>query len=50
MATTSALFAAAFGQAAGLVVWGGLLQRVSIATGFGWMSALSLRALLAGQY
>jgi hypothetical protein len=45
MASASALFGAAFGGAPRLAGYGGLLQRVSIATGFGWLSALSLRAL-----
>ena len=45
MTSTSALFGAAFGGAPRLAGHGGLLQRVSIATGFGWLSALSLRAL-----
>jgi hypothetical protein len=44
MATTFVLFSAAFGQAPALVAWGGCFQRVSIATGFGWLTALSVRA------
>ena len=36
---------AAFGGAAPLAGRGGVLQRVSIASGFGWLSALSLRVL-----
>jgi Protein of unknown function (DUF998) len=44
MATTFVLFSAAFGQAPGLVAWGRCFQRVSIATGFGWLTALSVRA------
>lgn len=43
---TSLLFGAAFGGAPRLAEHGGILQRLSIATGFGWLSALSLRALL----
>jgi Protein of unknown function (DUF998) len=43
MATSFALFSAAFGQAPGLVAWGGLLQRISITAGFGWLTALSMR-------
>jgi hypothetical protein len=39
------LFAAAFGGAPQLVRSGGLFQRISIATGFGWLSALSFRSL-----
>jgi hypothetical protein len=45
MAGTCALFGAAFGGTSTLVPRGGLFQRISIATGFGWLSALSLRAL-----
>jgi Protein of unknown function (DUF998) len=41
------LFGAAFGGAPRLIRRGGLFQRVSIITGFGWLSALSLRALRA---
>ena len=45
MAGTCVLFGAAFGGTPTLVPHGGLLQRISIATGFGWLSALSFRAL-----
>jgi hypothetical protein len=45
MAVTFVLFGAAFGQARALVRWGGLIQRVSIFSGFGWLTALSMRAL-----
>ena len=47
IAMTSAfvLFGAAFGGAPRLAGLGGVVQRVSIATGFGWLSALSLRVL-----
>jgi hypothetical protein len=45
MASASVLFGAAFGGAPRLASRGGLLQRVSITTGFAWLSALSLRAL-----
>ena len=45
MASACALFGAAFGGAPTLVPHGGLFQRISIATGFGWLSALSFRAL-----
>jgi hypothetical protein len=45
MGSATALFGAAFGGAPRLARHGGLLQRLSIATGFGWLSALSLRAL-----
>jgi hypothetical protein len=44
MASTFVLFSAAFGQTPRLIAWGGLLQRVSIITGFKWLTALSLRA------
>ncbi len=49
--TTSAfvLFAAAFGDAPLLDGRGGVMQRISITTGFGWLSALSLRALTAAR-
>ncbi len=42
------LFARAFGTA-GHAGMGGFWQRVSIATGFGWLSALSLRALISSR-
>jgi Protein of unknown function (DUF998) len=45
MAITFVLFAAAFGQAPRLAAWGGFIQRTSIATGFGWLTALFIRAL-----
>jgi hypothetical protein len=45
MASACALFGAAFGGVPTLVSRGGLFQRISIASGFGWLSALSLRAL-----
>ena len=44
MTGTSVLFGAAFGGAPRLIRRGGLLQRISITTGFAWLSALSLRA------
>jgi hypothetical protein len=44
MAVTFGLFSAAFGQARGLAAWGGLFQRASIVTGFGWLTALFVRA------
>ena len=44
MAGAFALFGAAFGGAPTLAPYGGLFQRLSIATGFGWLSALSMRA------
>jgi hypothetical protein len=39
------LFGAAFGGTPRLAANGGTFQRVSIAAGFGWLSALSIRAL-----
>ena len=45
MASACALFGAAFGGMPKLAPRGGLFQRMSIATGFGWLSALSIRAL-----
>jgi hypothetical protein len=45
MLATMALAAAGFGQSPRLVHLGGLFQRASIITGFGWLTALSARAL-----
>jgi hypothetical protein len=45
MLATMALAAAGFGQSPRLVPLGGLFQRASIITGFGWLTALSARAL-----
>lgn len=45
MLATMALAGAGFGQSPRLVNLGGLFQRASIITGFGWLSALSARAL-----
>jgi Protein of unknown function (DUF998) len=45
MAFSCGLFGAAFGGNPRLGRRGGLFQRLSIATGFGWLSALSFRAL-----
>ncbi len=45
MTSASALFGAGFGGAPPLARWGGALQSISVTTGFGWLSALSLRAL-----
>lgn len=49
VAMTSAfvLFGVAFGGAPRLAAQGGLFQRISITTGFGWLSALSLRTLIS---
>ena len=45
MLATMALAAAGFGQSPALVHLGGLFQRASIITGFGWLTVLSARAL-----
>jgi hypothetical protein len=45
MARSTVLFGRAFGGVPRLAGRGGLFQRISIATGFGWLSALSLGAL-----
>ena len=49
LATTSAfvLFGAAFGGKPRLAGRGGAFQRISVTAGFGWLSALSLRTLIA---
>lgn len=44
MTGACALFGAAFGGAPRVAGRGGLWQRISIMTGFGWLSAISLRA------
>lgn len=45
MAGSFVLFSAALGGSARLVGRGGLFQRLSIASGFGWVTVLSLRTL-----
>jgi hypothetical protein len=45
MPVTMALAGAGFGQSSRLAGYGGLLQRVSIITGFAWLTATSARAL-----
>lgn len=45
MASSFVLFGAAFGDGSPLAGKGGMFQRLSIASGFGWLSALSLRAV-----
>jgi hypothetical protein len=45
MAGSFMLFGAAFGGKKNLAGTGGIYQRMSIAIGFGWLSALSLRTL-----
>ena len=45
MLTTMALAGAGFGQSPRLVNFGGLFQRMSIITGFAWLTALSAQAL-----
>jgi Protein of unknown function (DUF998) len=47
---TSGLFGAAFDGAARLAAHGGVYQRISIASGLGWLSALSLRALTRSRH
>jgi hypothetical protein len=49
MAGASGFFGAGFGGVPRLAGWGGVYQRISIASGFGWLSALSLRALTASR-
>jgi Protein of unknown function (DUF998) len=50
MLATFVLAGAAFNQVPGLVDIGGLLQRASIVTGFGWLTALAVRTLkLSGE-
>jgi len=39
------LFGASFGRVPRLAGKGGAFQRISIASGFGWLTVLSLRAL-----
>ncbi len=45
--TTFVLASAGFGQAAGLVDLAGLLQRVAVAVGFGWLTLLAVHLLRA---
>jgi hypothetical protein len=45
MLATTALAAAGFGQSPRLAHLGGLFQRVSIITGFAWLTTLSARSL-----
>lgn len=45
MAGSFLLFGASFGGVAHLAGKGGIYQRISIASGFGWLTALSFRAL-----
>jgi len=47
MGSSFVLFGAGLKGRPNLVAKAGMSQRISIATGFGWLSALSLRALLA---
>jgi hypothetical protein len=49
MLTTMALAGAGFGQSPRLVSLGGLFQRVSIITGFAWVTAMSAQALRCGH-
>jgi Protein of unknown function (DUF998) len=50
MTGTFVLFGAAFGGAPRLAGRAGVFQRISVATGFGWLSALFLRALGASRH
>jgi hypothetical protein len=45
MLASTLLAGAGFGQSPRFVSRGGLFQRASIITGFGWLTALSARAL-----
>jgi hypothetical protein len=45
MLASTVMSSAGFGQSPRLVRYGGLFQRVSIITGFGWLTAVSARAL-----
>jgi hypothetical protein len=47
MMSTSMLFGAGFSGTPSLARWGGAWQRISIAIGCGWLSALSARALIS---
>ena len=49
MLATVALAGAGFNQSPRLVNHAGLFQRASIVTGFGWLTALSARALMRAQ-
>ena len=49
MLATMALAGAGFNQSPRLVDHAGLFQRASIVTGFGWLTALSARALMRAQ-
>jgi hypothetical membrane protein len=49
MLATFALASAGFSQAPSLVDIGGLLQRASVITGFGWLTALAVRTLAADR-
>jgi hypothetical protein len=46
MVASFLLFGAAFGGVPRLVAKGGIFQRISVTAGFGWLTALSLRALI----
>lgn len=50
MLTTFGLASVAFSQAPVLVRYGGLIQRVCIALGFSWLTALARRALQSGAH
>jgi hypothetical protein len=42
---TFVLAGVGFAQKPGLARWGGLFQRASLAVGFGWLTAVCVRAL-----
>jgi hypothetical protein len=44
MVASFILFGAAFGEKPHLAGRGGIFQRLSVVAGFGWMSAISIRA------
>ncbi len=44
MGITFILASAGFGQVRRLAAYGGLFQRISIVTGFAWLTAISVRA------
>jgi hypothetical protein len=48
MTGTCVLFGAAFAGAPRVKRYGGVFQRISIATGLGWLSALAWRAAAQG--
>ena len=49
MAASFVAFGAAFGSVSRLAGMGGVFQRISITAGFGWLTALSVRALRSSR-